>query len=42
MVFIKTTGKHHYEGHLLMKNQLTKKNKIENKDIFLLLKNYFK
>tara|TARA_B110000003_G_scaffold261787_1_gene283832 strand:- start:783 stop:2108 length:1326 start_codon:yes stop_codon:yes gene_type:complete len=41
MVFIKTTGRHHHEGHLLMKNKLTNKNRIENKDIFLLLKKYF-
>lgn len=42
MVFIKTTGKHISEGHLLMKNKLINKNKIENKDIFFILKKYFK
>jgi hypothetical protein len=42
MVFIKTTGRHFHEGHLLMKNQLSKKSKIENKDVFSLIKNYYK
>jgi hypothetical protein len=42
MVFIKTTGKHFNKGHLLMKNKLIDDKLIENKDIFLILKNYFK
>ena len=41
MIFIKTTGRHFHEGHLLMKNQLSKKSKIENKDVFSLIKNYY-
>ena len=42
MVFIKTTGKHFHEGHLLMKNKIINLKVIQNKDIFLILKNYFK
>ena len=42
MVFIKTTGKHFHEGQLLMKNKIINHNVIQNKDIFLILKNYFK
>ena len=42
MVFIKTTGKHFHEGQLLMKNKIINHKVIQNKDIFLILKNYFK
>ena len=42
MVFIKTTGKHFHKGHLLMKNKMINQKVIQNKDIFLILKNYFK
>ena len=42
MVFIKTTGKHFYKGHLLMKNKMINHKVIQNKDIFLIIKNYFK
>ena len=42
MTFIKTTGKHTFEGELLFKNNLIKKKKIENRNIFLVIKNFFK
>ena len=41
MTFIKTTGKHIFEGNILFKNNLTKKLKIENTNIFFIIKKYF-
>ena len=41
MTFIKTTGKHIFEGNILFKNNLTKKHKIENTNIFFIIKKYF-
>ena len=40
--FLKTTGKHYYEGHLLTKKKLINKNRIENREIFELIKIFFK
>ena len=42
MTFIKTTGKHIFEGDLLIKNSFIKKQKIENRNIFLVVKDFFK
>jgi hypothetical protein len=41
MIFIKTTGRHFFKGHLLTKNDFIKKNTINNKNIFLIIKKYF-
>ena len=41
MTFIKTTGKHIFEGNILFKNNLIKKLKIENTNIFFIIKKYF-
>ena len=41
MKFIKTTGKHIFEGDILFKNNLIKKNRIENRNIFFTIKKYF-
>ena len=38
--FLKTTGKHYFKGHLLTKKDINKK-KIENREIFELIKNFF-
>ena len=42
MTFIKTTGKHTFEGDLLSKKKLINKQKIENRNIFLIIKNFFR
>lgn len=40
--FLKTTGKHYFKGHLLIKKNLINKKKIENRKIFELINNFFK
>ncbi len=39
--YLKTTGKHFFEGILLSKKLISEKKVIENKKIFTLVKNYF-
>ena len=39
--FLKTTGKHYFKGHLLTKKDIINKKKIENREIFELIKNFF-
>tara|TARA_Y100000591_G_scaffold175217_1_gene151350 strand:- start:209 stop:376 length:168 start_codon:yes stop_codon:yes gene_type:complete len=39
--YLKTTGKHFFEGILLSKNIISKKKIMENKKIYSLVKDYF-
>ena len=39
--FLKTTGKHDFQGELLSKKKLKYKRKIENREIFKIVEEYF-
>ena len=41
MKFIKTTGKHYFEGNILSKKKLSNYKKIENKKIFSIIERFF-